>query len=50
METKDYKEEWLQMFLPLHGQADPLIQIIAKLDADGLPADLRTLIEANWKL
>jgi hypothetical protein len=43
-------QQWLQMFIPLYRQADPLIQIIAKLDVDGLPADLQTLTEANWKL
>ncbi len=52
METKDCKEEdlWLQLFLPLYTQAAPLIQIITKLDANALPANLRTLAEANWKL
>jgi len=36
--------------MPLYEQAAPLIQSIAKLDANGLPSDLQTLVEANEKL
>jgi hypothetical protein len=43
-------QRWLKAFMPLYEQATPLIQGIAKLDADGLPADLGILVEATKKL
>jgi hypothetical protein len=43
-------QRWLKAFMPLYEQATPLIQGIAKLDADGLPTDLGILVEATKKL
>lgn len=44
------QDQWLQAFVQLYEQAAPLIQSIAKLDANGLPTDLETLVEATGKL
>ena len=44
------EEQWLQELMALYEQAAPLIQNSAKLNADGLPADLESLVEANEKL
>lgn len=43
-------ERWLKAFMPLYEQAAPLIQVIAQLEANRLPADLRTLVEVTEKL
>lgn len=43
-------KQWLKAFMALYEQAAPLIQDITKLDANGLPADLGTLVEATEKL
>lgn len=47
---KKEEEQWLQAFMLLYEQAAPLIRASATLDADGLPGNLKSLVEANEKL
>ena len=49
-EDKEETEHWLQEFMTLYEQAETLILKIAKVDADGMPTDLRTLMEGSEKL
>lgn len=47
---REETERWLKAFMPLYEQAAALIHKIAKIDADGMPTDLATLVEGNEKL
>lgn len=47
---KEETERWLKAFMPIYEQSATLIYKIAKIDAEGLPADLPTLMEGNAKL
>ena len=47
---REEAERWLQTVMPLYEQAATLTHKIAKVDNDGLPADLTTLIEVSTKL
>jgi hypothetical protein len=47
---REERERWLKAFLPLYEKSADLIQKIAKIDADGLPTDVETLIEGYEKL
>ena len=44
------REQWLKAFLPIYENSANLIQKIAKIDADGSPTDVETLIEGYEKL
>lgn len=40
-------KEWLTVFLSVYSQARPTIETVAKLDSDGHPAALQTLVEGH---
>lgn len=42
-------KEWLTVFLPVYKQARPTVETVAKLDSDGHPASLDSLVE-GYKL
>ena len=44
--SNEAREQWLKSFMAIYKQASPLIDTVAKLDTEGQPASLDSLLEA----